>query len=191
VHDPAAAGFLAAIGEGEVAERADDLHARIRRAFGYRRRQLALELVEASASLRTPDFALRLWLEQDGDDPSAWCMPLEVAEITAALLDQPAFLDCFRGECHRLVLALPRPVDVLDRVDAVEEQPALAAGLDYDPRGGWLSLELPAEGLRLRLTPEACSLVLVGDDDLARLIAGSRRLVHAVAGVEGAQFLDG
>lgn len=185
-HDAAAERFVAQLGAERIAERAAELHRGIRQAFGYTRRQLALEVVEASAAIRGPHFALRLWIEQDPDDPTAWRLPLELGGFSAPeVVDDPRFLQAFSGELDRIELDLPQPVDVLDRVDALEADGRFERGLDYDPQGAWLQLVLPQRDLVLRLTPTRLELSQITEPDLARLIAGGREAIAALVAAGG------
>lgn len=189
-HDAASERFIAGLGAELVAECAEDLHRRLREAWRLRRRELTLELVEASASIRCPGCALRVWFEQDPVDPAAWRLPLEVTPLAGGeVLDDPRFHQLFAGQLERIELALPRTVDVLARVDALEDDERFERGLDYDPLGAWLRLTLPHEGLVLHLTPGALSIALIDVDDLPRLIAGGRALAAAVVGPDAGGLL--
>jgi hypothetical protein len=181
-HDAAAERFLVQAGADTVAERAAEIHAAVRKAFGYTRRKLVLEQIDASASIRAPDFALRLWLEQDPKDPAAWIMPLELGGFaSSAVLENPALHQAFNAWCDRIVISLPAGSDVLARVDALEDA-GFTTGLDYDPTGAWLELIVPRDDLVLRMTPNELSLRLITGPDLPALITRGRQLVLSLAG---------
>jgi hypothetical protein len=180
-HAAVAADFVDAIAAEQVAARAEQLFRALRTTFGYKRRQLTLSQVCASDSIAGPQFALRLWVEQDPEDPAGFVSTLELGGFSdPRVLVHPDFQGLFNQDCSTLVIALPRPVDVLSQVDALEDHPRLARYLDYDPHGAWLRLTIPEDDLRLDLTPRDMTLSLIGGPDLGKLIDRSRAAITAI-----------
>lgn len=124
--------FLEKICEGELAEEAEALFQSAREQFGYKRREISLDLGSGCARLETGDFVLELRYELDEDDPSEYVLETSVREVASRdLLESAAFNGAIGSRFDRLRCALAGGFSVESVIDAVEEDGSGSLAVDY------------------------------------------------------------
>lgn len=178
---PRARRFVQLAGSQDVADRAAELFDRIRRTFGYKRKELTLTCDESSASIKTPDFDITLTLIQDSEVAARYRLTTELSGFRReGLLESEDFAALFNGYCDTAAVAFATPIDLKAKIDQIEEHDDLAALLDYDASCSWLTLRLP--GLVIEVTRLQMTFKLPGDNNLRELIGQTRTALARLAG---------
>jgi hypothetical protein len=130
--------FLAKLCAGELAEEAEAFFQRAKAGFGYKRKDLSLDVTSPSAVLTAKDFTLEWTYSLDETDPAAWMLMRTLHGIERSdFLGTPECAEVFGGLFSELVFALTKGVSVEAVIDAVE-------GLEPDEEKG----DEETEGLR-------------------------------------------
>lgn len=178
-HSPNAEAFVRRAGSAEVEARAEELFARIRRGFGYKRRALVYSCEGGSAAIKGPDFEVVVRVGQSPEDARSYCMLTEVGGFARPEVPADAtFVEVFRHCCDTLVIGFAGTLDIAMRIDALEDgAPELARYLEYPPDASSLSVLVPGAPVRLELRPEHAAFTLANGGDLGLLIDGTARLL--------------
>jgi hypothetical protein len=156
-----AAAFVRRTAEEDLKERLEELHARLREAFGYRRKQLAASLGDGFAACRTPDFELEIGITIDPETPSRYLESLCVAaSMDESLLSSEAFAAVFDHSFSEVLFEYSVPFDLAAVVDSLEEAEIPNGSLRYPPDLRRCSLEIPSEGLRILFEGRAMRFLL-------------------------------
>ncbi|MEM6600104.1 MAG: hypothetical protein AAF649_01820 [Verrucomicrobiota bacterium] len=167
----AAEQFIQRIGQPELTELAESVHAGLRSAFGYKRKEMDYIAEEGLTVIKTPDFDVTLILEQDAEDPSRYGLSARVNEFRQPkVVSEDTFAEAFGAVTDTVAIEFPAVVDVEAKIDQIEEIPELAQFLRYQPDGSSLTLELPQAGMRVVMNAERMTFKLIGQRNLALLI---------------------
>lgn len=180
-HGPRARDFVQKAGSENVAEQATLLFQSIRKGFRYKRKEISLACDGGGASIKTPDFDVALTIDQDPKVAANYRITTEVAGFrNADIVDRPHFTGLFAAFCDRVVIDFANPIDMEDRIDAIEENDDLAECLDFSPDYSWLVLRLPR--LVVEVTPSRMTCKLPGEGNLGELIAQTQEALHRLSG---------
>ena len=169
-HSQAAVKFIQKIGEGEVEQHATLIYERLKAAFGYRHSDLHKTTGEAAASIRTRDFDVDVWLEQDEHERAHYRMVTEVGALrNPEAIVSDAFDEAFQGVCDTLLIELARPFPVAEKIEELEANPDFADCLEYDGEASFV-LRLKRPPLRLEVSSDRILIRLAGAGGLAQLI---------------------
>lgn len=117
----ATSGFLAKACVSELETEAEALFQRARSAFGYKRKELALEMASPGAVLSSRDFSLELAYALDERDPGSYVVTRTLQGLNHG--DFAATPECgayFEGMFGELLFVLTRGAPVEAVIDAVE-----------------------------------------------------------------------
>ena len=138
-------GFCFAEGAARMrldeAEEAEGFFQRAREAFGYKRKELALDVTSPMAVLTAKDFSLELGYALDESDPAAWTLTRTLHGVMRSdFLGTEACAAVFGGLFSELVFGLTKGVSVEAVIDAIE-------GLDAedDEDGAPLRVDYPSD----------------------------------------------
>jgi hypothetical protein len=113
--------FLAKLCAGELAEEAEAFFQKAREGFGYKRKDLSLDVTSPSAVLTAKDFTLEWAYALDESDPAAWTLVRTLHGVVSSdFLSTPECAEVFGGLFSELVFALTKGVSVEAVIDAVE-----------------------------------------------------------------------
>jgi len=175
-HHDAAQAFVRKIGQDDVKAAADRLYMDIRELFGYKRRQFNYSCEDGFALIKTPDFDLQIHVNQCTEDPKNYRL---VTEITAlhneSIAADERFHTCFTHHCEQLVVDFPSPINVEDKIDAVEDIDALADCLEYEPDGSRFELKLIDLDLLIEVTESQMTFRLLTLRNLGKLLDHSQK----------------
>ena len=152
--------FVAKIAAGDLEEEATELYTAIKRALGYKRREIALTVEGASAAITTRDFDLRLTYAQDVENPAAFVVEYVVSNIRAAdVLHAEALQGALSHHFNEVRFHLARQIDLEAWVDAVEDLERDDFTLDYPPDCRRVALRPNGRDWALQLTETSVSLL--------------------------------
>ncbi len=170
-HSQAADQFIKRIGQSELTEQSEALHAALRASFGYKRKEMEYSAEEGLTVIKTPDFDVTLMMEQDPEDPIRYLLSTRASDLRRpGVIREPAFATALGSYTDTLTIDFPKSVDVEKKIDQIEEMPELAAYLRYQPDGSSLTLELPEAGMRVVMDADCMTFRLIGQRNLPLLI---------------------
>ncbi len=114
-------GFLARLCAGELAEEAEKIYQAAKAAFGYKRRELTLDVATPVAVLTAKDFTFELAYALQADDPAGYDVTRtlhSLSESEGAV--RPEFNGLFAAGFSGIVFDLVKGVAVEAVIDAVE-----------------------------------------------------------------------
>ncbi len=124
--------FLEKLCEEELTEDAEAIFQAAREQFGYKRREISLNVGAGFARLETKDFALELRYELDDEDPSDFVLETCVKDVASRdLLESEPFNASIGRRFDRLRCGLAGQVSVESVIDAVEDDESGGARVDY------------------------------------------------------------
>jgi len=177
--------FVAQVGHAEVMEETERILGRIRQEFGYRRKEVSTTQSEGAVSVMTPDFELRVWVAQDGEDAGAYQRWIEVASLKQiAFFSDPRFLAVFGDYCNRMVVELEDAMDMEALIDRIEEQEGLARQLDYPSDLSWCRLKFIQPIMEICMEPRRIVFQNGPGEGLGSLVDGSMKAM-SLMGVDG------
>lgn len=172
----AARDFVRKIGAEDVKALADQIYNDIREAFGYKRRDFAYSCHEGLAEIQTPDFSAQIRIDQCAEDPKYYVLTTELNELyNDAIAADPALHACFNNHCDVLTVIFPTGINVEAKIDAIEDNEALAPHLSYEPDGSRFELKLPNLDLRIEVDESFMRFQLLTLRNLAKLLDHSQR----------------
>ena len=113
--------FLGKLCAEELAAEAEAFFQRSKEAFGYKRKDLSLDVSSPAAVLTTKDFTFELAYALDGADPSTWTLVRTLHGVNGS--DFLGTAECeavFAGLFSELVFALTKGASVEAVIDAIE-----------------------------------------------------------------------
>lgn len=172
----AAQDFVRKIGAEDVKLLADRIYSDIREAFGYRRREFNYSCHEGLAEIETPDFSAQIRIDQCPQDPKSFVLTTELTHLhNEAIARNPALHACFNNHCDVLCVDFPAGINVEQKIDIIEDNPALADCLSYEPDGSRFELRLPELDLRIEVDELSIRFQLLTLRNLAKLLEHSQR----------------
>jgi len=172
----AAQDFVRKVGAEDVKLLADGIYNDIREAFGYKRKEFAYSCHEGLADIRTPDFSAQIRIDQCPEDPKYYVLTTELNELhNEAIAANPALHACFNNHCDVLTVIFPTGIDVETKIDAIEDNEALAPYLSYEPDGSRFELKLPDLDLRIEVDEASMRFQLLTLRNLTKLLDHSQR----------------
>ncbi len=168
--------FVRRAGQGDVKAQADDLYRDIREAFRYKRREFDYSCEDGQAWIKTPDFDAHIRIDQEANSPKDYCLTTELLALhNEAIAADPRLHACFNAHCDRLVVDFPGPINVADKIDAIEAIDALADHLSYEPDASAFELKLPDLDLRIEVDETSMRFSLLTLRNLGKLLEHSQR----------------
>ncbi|MDQ8202421.1 hypothetical protein [Pelagicoccus sp. SDUM812003] len=129
---PVTQGFLERLCEEELTEDAEELFQAARQQFGYKRKEISLDVGAGYGRLECKDFLLELRYELDEEDPSRYSLETSVTPLASRdLLESEAFAAAVGSRFDRLRCGLSGKVSVESVIDAVEEEESGDLSVDY------------------------------------------------------------
>src|SRR5207302_1324259 len=117
----ATTAFLGKLCGEDLSKEAEDLFQRVRAVFGYKRKELSLEVASPLAVLMTKDFTFELSYSLNNDDPASYLVVRALRDVrNGDLLQTPEFESVFAGTFSEIVFALTKGAPVEAVIDAVE-----------------------------------------------------------------------
>jgi len=153
--------FFARLCADELAEEAETWFQRAKAGFGYKRRDLSLDLGPGSAVLTAKDFTLELhWALAEGD-PASYTTTRTLRNFQAAdFVLSPASDAVFTGAFTDIVFTLARGVSVEAVIDAVEDLPDTSSlAVHYPADCSECTLRVPDVSAEVRCTGATLELV--------------------------------
>ncbi|MDQ8182731.1 hypothetical protein [Pelagicoccus sp. SDUM812005] len=124
--------FLEKLCEEELTEEAEALFQAAREQFGYKRKEISLEVGAGFARLETKDFVLELRYELLEEEPSDYVVETCVKDVASRdLLESAPFNAAVGRRFDRLRCGLAGRVSVESVIDAVEEDESGERRVDY------------------------------------------------------------
>lgn len=172
----AAQDFVRKVGAEDVKLLADQIYNDIREAFGYKRKDFEYNCHEGLAEIRTPDFSAQIRIDQCPEDPKYYVLTTELTELhNEAIAGNPALHACFNNHCDVLTVIFPSGINVEEKIDAIEDNEALAPYLSYEPDGSCFELKLPDLDLRIEVDESSMRFQLLTLRNLSKLLDHSQR----------------
>lgn len=168
--------FVRRAGQEQVKELADDLYRDIRATFGYKRKEFDYSCEDGQAWIKTPDFDAQIQIDQDEDAAKHYLLTTELVQLhhEAIALD-PRLHTCFSAHCDHLVVHFPTPIQVEDKIDAIEAINGLAEHLSYEPDATAFELKLPDLDLLIEVDESSIRFSLLTLRNLGKLLDHSQR----------------
>lgn len=168
--------FVRRAGQEQVKALADDLYRDIRASFGYKRKDFDYSCEDGQAWIKTPDFDALVQIDQDEAEARHYRLTTELVQLhNDAIAMDPRLHACFTAHCDQLMITFPSPIHVADKIDAIEENDALAEHLCYEPDASAFQLKLPELDLQIDVTAESIHFSLLTLRNLSQLIDHSQR----------------
>jgi hypothetical protein len=179
-HFPAAEAFIRRIGHEEVEQLATRLHEGLRATFGFKRKEIMYDCADGTAVIKTPDFEVNLFMDQDPADAGQYRLVTEVSRIRQPELVLGAgFSQLFSRYCNTVVVAFSRSLSVEEKIDLIEELPALEPHLSYEPDSSSLTLKLPE--IHVFMDANGMTLSVPGSRDLQDLLAHAQSALNTLS----------
>ena len=184
-HSDATRNFVRKAGHPDAKATADQLYGDIRTLFGYKRREFDYSCEDGVAWIKTPDFDLQIRIDQCTEDPKNYRLTTEIVALHSdAISSNPHFHECFTHHCDQLVIEFASPIDVESKIDAIEDIPALADALQYEPDGSSFQLKLPDLDLLIEVNTFEMRFSLLTLRNLAKLLDHSQQAFEILASAE-------
>ncbi|RKX33663.1 MAG: hypothetical protein DRP71_09650 [Verrucomicrobia bacterium] len=190
-HSQATEAFTRKAGSPDLEDRAEQLHRDIRTAFHLKRKGLSFSCEEGTGIIKTPDFTVTLWIDQDPDDARSYRIGTEVAAITSReVVTRACFIEIFRHYCDSVLIEFTQTIDLEGTIDRIEDSDKLAPLLDYAADASWLTLKAPGTSIEMRLLPHQVSFSIPSGGDLRVLIDGTSDLLEDLNEAGAGLFLN-
>lgn len=177
----ATSAFLGKLCAGDLAGEGEKHFQQAKRALGYKRTELALEVTSPVALLTAADFSLEVAYSLEPADPSWYVVTRTLQGLRGgALLGRPEFNELFASLFSSIVFGLTQGTRVEAVIDAVEAR----AG------EGGLTVAYPSDCRRCVLKVEGVAAEVICDGATLEMIfprpGAPRELVEAFATVRAA-----
>ncbi|MDQ8184907.1 hypothetical protein [Pelagicoccus sp. SDUM812002] len=124
--------FLEKLCEEELTGEAEELFQAVREQFGYKRKEISLDVGAGFARLQTKDFVLEIRYELEEEDPGDYVIETSVKDVASRdLLESAPFNASVGRRFDRLRCSLSGQVSVESVIDAVEEDESGETRVDY------------------------------------------------------------
>lgn len=181
-HHDAAQEFIRKIGQEEVSQLAETIHAGLRTTFHYKRKQLEYVCESGIAAIKTPDFEVNITIQQDPHDAANYSLASEITHFQSYdTVFDAGFCTLFNPYCDRLVIGFEKAIDLENKIDAIEEKESLEPYLDYEPDCSSFTLKIPQPNIQFKFTPHELEVTLPNDRNLQRLVKHCAAAFEALA----------
>ena len=114
--------FLGKICERELTDEAEKLFQEVRRALGYKRKDVALSVTSPLAMLGAKDFSVEIFYALEEREPARYTVTTTLRGVMKAeLVRTEAFAQIFAGRFTEISFALKKGARVEAMIDAIEE----------------------------------------------------------------------
>ena len=176
VHSDAAQNFVRKSGHSDVKKAADSLYTDIRRLFGYKRREFEYFCEDGYACIKTPDFDLLVRIDQCTEEVKNYSLSTEIVALhNDGILNDKRFHDCFTHQCELLIVELAQPIQIEDKIDALEDIKEFSDTLTYRPDCKSFELRLPKLDLIIKVFETRVTFQLLTMRNLGKLIDHSQK----------------
>ncbi|MGB0371915.1 MAG: hypothetical protein ACPGN3_11305 [Opitutales bacterium] len=181
-HSDATQAFVRSVGSEKIKDLADTLFLTIRHHFELKRKQINYTCEDGYGYLATPDFTAELFIDQDPDNPAQYLETIQISQLhNEAIAQDPRLHACFDPHCDTLKIEFLGPINVEEKIDAIEDIPQLEQYLSYAPDGSFLDLKMREISLHLHIDSHSASFKLIGTRDLATLLTRSQETLNLLA----------
>ncbi|PXA03011.1 hypothetical protein DDZ13_13895 [Coraliomargarita sinensis] len=168
--------FVRRAGQEDVKTLADDLYRDIRSTFGYKRREFDYTCEDGEAWIKTPDFDAQIRIDQDESEAKYYQLTTELLKLhNEAIAMDTGLHACFNAHCDYLVVNFPAPIQVEDKIDAIEANDDLTDCLSYEPDASAFELKLRDLDLQIEVDAWSVRFSLLTLRNLGKLIDHSQR----------------
>ncbi|MBC2592935.1 hypothetical protein H5P28_01550 [Ruficoccus amylovorans] len=151
--------FVARIAAADLEEEANTLRERLKKNFGYKRKELTYACEGASALLSTRDFDLALSYAQDDEDRQSYVVSYQLTNIKnpETLRDAGLQAILFRN-FDEVRLTLDASYRIEDLIDTVEEEEPENVELEYPEDCSQLTILIAGRNWYLRFMPHGAAI---------------------------------
>jgi hypothetical protein len=175
-HSSRTEAFVSQAGSDEVTSQAKTIYDAVRGTFGYKFKDIDFSNSGGAATIKTPDFDVNVWIQQDKDDVSAYLLTTDVGSIRRpSVLEEEAFNDVFSEYCDTVVIELSKSIDVSEKIGQIEDIKEFKDHLGFTAEGDKLTLDMPAEGVCLHATENQLTLTSLNRGDLKTLLSNAQK----------------
>lgn len=151
--------FLARLVEDELEELVEVRFDAIRKAMGYKRKDMQVSTQSPSALFEAKDFDFELVYELDEDEPSAYLLRCKLFNVRNALiLDVDSFNDAFGTVFDAIVIQFGRALSIETIIDGLEEDENEDWTLDYPSHCSHCEVELAESDAVALFTADALTI---------------------------------
>lgn len=176
--------FLAKICAPELGAEAEALFQAVRTAFGYKRKEIALELNSPLALLNAKDFVVEIGYALEPEQPARYAVTTILRNLQDAVLaHSDPMAAVFAGRFAEISFALSKPVQVAAVIDVIEAAASESLSVSYPSDCRECDIAVAGVDARIRCTPAALEIVF------ARA-SSPRELIAAFAEVRAAFRID-
>ena len=181
--------FVRKAGTANVTAALDLIYRDLKDVMGYKRRHLNSVDDFGSASIKTPDFDVNLWIEQDAVAEETYALVTEVATLRRpeVILEEP-FQRMFSKHCDQVIFDFKEAVNLDDKIAILEDMEELDGRLVDERDGSAFTLTLNDPPVRLRVTSADLTISLTAGRSLKTLIESAMQAVAKMS-LNGMQVL--
>lgn len=146
--------FVRACATPDLKNERDEFFTKIRKEFGYKRKDLEVHAGDGEVSIIAPDFTFVIGCEQHDSEPDQAVRSYRITEIVdLAILDSEAFKRVFEDVLEQFELVFDRSIDIEAIIDALEASPLDGVEVDYPRDCGYCDIEFSGTRNRVRMEP--------------------------------------
>ncbi len=167
--------WVARLAEPDLAREMEETTARLRRLFGYKRRDLRADgPQEGAASVLTPDFAFHLVVQQHPERPDQAVLRRSLDRLrNLDVLERRGFDEAFPHGFQSLHVPSTGAFDLATIIDALEEtEPSVVDRIDYPTDLSRIELTLAGFDGRIRIESSGLTILAAGPASPAELARG-------------------
>ncbi len=165
--------FLARLCTEELEEEAEGFFQKARVAFGYKRKDISLNVGAPQALLSAKDFSLEIAYGFDGEDPSSYRLQWTLNGFTEKdFLRGQACEELFSARFQELVFSLSKGATVESVIDAVEGLDDEVLRVDYPSDCGHCMLSVESVDAQVRFDGAELAMVFPRSGSPKELLDG-------------------
>lgn len=166
-------GFVRSVASGHIEQRVGEIAESLRASFKYKRKEL---LIHTEGLIETPDFAVEIGADIDGNDPAKCIISTSVTDIkNPAIISSHEFARVFDHQFDSIFFSVSGRIDIKAVIDNVEDDP------------GGLEIDYPASAKSCTITVPGISPNIDVHSNKVILQFGSSQSVKAIL-IEGQAF---
>lgn len=177
----AATAFLGKLCAAELAADTEAFFQKTRAAFGYKRKDLSLDVASPCAVLTTRHFTLEWAYALDTDAPAGWTLTQTLHTLDFAPDKSEAFDEVLSGMFDSIVFSLTKGARVEDVVDAVESLDPATLAVTYPSDCSACTLRVEGVAAEVVFTGGELSMVFPRAGSPRELIETFAAVRHAFA----------